>query len=83
MKVEDYPKTLPSREQYTAGELAILYGVSHRTACKMIDKGDISGFTLPGSRERRVLRQSIKDHVAANPSFAFVLSKITGGADGA
>ena len=77
MKIEDYPATLPTKEQYTAGEVAVLYGVSHRTACKMIDGGAIQGFTVPGSKERRVLFASVKAHVAANPAYAFVLAKIT------
>ena len=77
MKIADYPKTLPKQEQYTAGEVAILYGVSHRTACKMIDGGSIKGFTVPGSKERRVLYTSIRDHVTTNPQFVYVLDKIT------
>ena len=76
MKIERYPKTLPKQEQYTAGEVAILYGVSHRTACKMIDTGAIQGFTVPGSKERRVLYTAIVEHVTANPTFKFVLAKI-------
>jgi hypothetical protein len=76
MKIEKYPKTLPRQEQYTAGEVAILYGVSHRTACKMIDNGTIAGFTVPGSKERRVLFASLAAHVKANPAYAFVITKI-------
>ena len=76
MRISDYPKTLPRKEQYTAGEVAVLYGVSHRTACNMIDSGSIPGFKVPGSRERRVLLTSIEAHVAANPNFAFVLAKV-------
>ena len=78
MKIADYPKTLPSQEQYTAGEVAVLYGVSHRTACKMIDGGSIKGFTVPGSKERRVLLTAIQEHVKANPNYTFVLAKIQG-----
>ena len=77
MKIADYPKTLPRQEQYTAGEVAILYGVSHRTACKMIDGGSIKGFTVPGSKERRVLLTAITAHIAAHPDYGFVLAKIT------
>lgn len=76
MKVSDYPKTLPYKEQFSAGDIAVLYGVSHRTACKMIDSGSIKGFTVPGSKARRVLFSSIKAHVAANPAYAFALAKI-------
>jgi hypothetical protein len=76
MKIADYPRTLARQEQYTAGEVAILYGVSHRTACKMIDTGAIKGFTLPGSKERRVLHSAIQEHVEANPQYRYVLDKI-------
>lgn len=78
MKIADYPKTLPRQEQYTAGEVAILYGWSHRTACKMIDSGVIKGFNLPNSKERRVLFSAITEHVAANPQYQYVLTKIAG-----
>jgi hypothetical protein len=78
-KIADYPKTLPRQEQYTAGEVAILYGVSHRTACKMIDSGLIRGRTLPGSRERRVLLTEILAHARGNHgNFQYVLDKIEG-----
>lgn len=76
MRIEDYPKSLPRKEQYTAGEVAILYGVSHRTACKMIDNGTIQGITVPGGKERRVLMSAIREHVAAHPQYAYVLGKI-------
>lgn len=75
-KISGYPKTLPRQEQYSAGEVAILYGVSHRTACKLIDTGIIPGFTVPSSKERRVLLASIHAHVKANPQYAYVLTKI-------
>lgn len=78
MRIEEYPTTMKKKEQYTAGEVAILYGVSHRTACKMIDSGAIKGFTVPGSKERRVLFVAVKEHVAAHdPHYKFVLDKIT------
>ena len=76
MRISQYPTSLPKQEQYTVGDVAILYGVSHRTACKLIDGGEINGFTLPGGKERRVLFTSIQKHVAANPRFQHVLAKI-------
>ena len=76
MKIASYPSTLPKQEQYTAGEVAILYGVSHRTACKMIDEGTIKGLTVPGSKERRVLYTAVVEHVTANPQYSYVLAKI-------
>ena len=77
MRIADYPKTLPAQEQYTAGEIGVLYGVSHRTACKMIDSGALKGFTVPGSKERRVLQTDLRAHIAAHPQYGFVLEKIS------
>jgi excisionase family DNA binding protein len=76
MRIADYPKTLPYKEQYTAGELAILLSVSRRTATRLIDNGLIPGFTAPGTRERRVLFSTIKAYVVARPQYAHVLAKI-------
>ncbi|SIO37743.1 hypothetical protein SAMN05444166_4214 [Singulisphaera sp. GP187] len=76
MNLDQYPATITKKEQYTAGDVAILFGVSHRTACKMIDRGDLSGFTIPGSKERRVLHAEIVKYVSANPQYTHILAKI-------
>jgi len=76
MRIADYPKTIKKAEQYTAGDIAVLYGVSHRTACKMIDDRVIQGHSVPGSKERRVLHASLLAHVEANPSYSHVLAKL-------
>jgi hypothetical protein len=36
----------------------------------------VKGFTVPGSKERRVLFVEIRAHVARNPAYTFVLAKI-------
>lgn len=78
MGIADYPKTIEKKDQYTAGDIAVLYGVAHRTACKMIDSGVLSGFKVPGGQERRVLHSAVMRHVAANPQYKYVLDKIIG-----
>lgn len=75
MKISAYPKTMRRKEQYSAGDLAILFGVSHRTAAKLIDTGAIPGFTVPGSKERRVLHTAIEEYVKASPQYNHVLAK--------
>lgn len=77
MKKAEYPATIPAKEQYTAGDIAVLFGVSHRTACNMIDNKHIAGFKVPGSEARRVLHTALQDHVRLNPQYAFVLRKLT------
>lgn len=78
MNIADQPKTIEKKDQYTAGDIAALYSVSHRTACKMIDTNVISGFKIPGGLERRVLHSAVLRHVAANPQYKYVLDKIIG-----
>lgn len=76
-KLAGDPKTVAIADQYTVGEVAILYGVSHRTACNMVDKGVLVGHHIPGGKERRVLHESILAHVWANkPEYDYVLSRI-------
>lgn len=78
MKKEDYPTKIFRKAQYTAGDIAALYGVSHRTACKMIDTKIIAGHTVPGSKQRRVSHEALVAHVSAHAEYAFVLDKIEG-----
>jgi excisionase family DNA binding protein len=78
MRIADYPKTLPYKEQYTAGELAILLSISRRTATRIIDNGWIPGFVAPGTRERRVLYSSIEKYIRERPELLHVYLKITG-----
>lgn len=67
---------LKRKEQYSAGEVAYMLGVSHRTACSYIDAGVIPGFAFPGSQRRRVLFTAIQKYIAENPKFEFMLLKI-------
>lgn len=75
----DYPKTVERKDEYTAGDIAIVYGVAHRTACKLIDEGTIAGHRVPGGRERRVLHADLMRHARGNfGNFKYVLDKIEG-----
>lgn len=47
------------RENLTTGEISQILGVSTRTVSKWIDSGDIKGFKLPGSGDRRVSRSEL------------------------
>jgi excisionase family DNA binding protein len=44
---------------FTTTEAAQLCGLSHMTVIRRFDKGDIKGFRVPGSRFRRIPRESL------------------------
>ena len=47
------------KEILTTGEVARLCGVAPRTVSKWFDTGQLRGFKIPGSRDRRIPRQSL------------------------
>jgi len=47
------------KEVMTTGEVARLCGVAPRTVSKWFDNGQLRGFKIPGSRERRIPRESL------------------------
>jgi len=47
------------REVFTTGEVARLCGVAPRTVSKWFDSGQLRGFKIPGSRDRRIPRESL------------------------
>ena len=50
----------PERAHYTTGEIARLCQVTKRTVIKWIDGGKLDGYTLPGSKHRRVSAESLQ-----------------------
>jgi hypothetical protein len=64
---------------YTAGQVAVLLGVAHATAIRLIDQGEIKGFWVPGRRrDRRVLHEAVLGFVRRNPGFRYALERIIG-----
>jgi excisionase family DNA binding protein len=47
------------KEVFTTGEVARLCGVAPRTVSKWFDSGQLRGFKIPGSRDRRIPRESL------------------------
>lgn len=47
------------KEVLTTGEVARLCGVAPRTVSKWFDTGTLRGFKIPGSRDRRIPRESL------------------------
>lgn len=51
---------------YTTGEIAKLCQVTKRTVIKWIDGGKLRGYTIPGSKHRRVSAESLQRFMKAN-----------------
>lgn len=47
------------KDVLTTGEVARLCGVAPRTVSKWFDTGQLRGFKIPGSRDRRIPRESL------------------------
>jgi len=47
------------KDVLTTGEVARLCGVAPRTVSKWFDSGKLRGFKIPGSRDRRIPRESL------------------------
>jgi excisionase family DNA binding protein len=52
-------KRKPHDQWFTTTEAARLFGLSHMTVIRRFDAGDIEGFRVPGSRFRRIPRESL------------------------
>jgi hypothetical protein len=64
---------------YTAGQIAVLLGIGHSTAIRLIDQGRLSGFWVPGKRrDRRVMHEALVGFVGRNPGFRYALDKLVG-----
>ena len=47
------------KEVLTTGEVAKICNVAARTVSKWFDKGDIEGYRIPGSKDRRIPKSSL------------------------
>jgi hypothetical protein len=64
---------------YRTGEIAVLMGVAHTTAIRLIDQGELRGFWVPAKRKyRRVSHQTLIMFVRRNPAFSYILDKLDG-----
>jgi hypothetical protein len=82
MRIKDYPKQVAVKEQYTSGDVAVVLGVSLRTASLMLkQKADgsdpvIKSFTLPGLTGRRVLHENLIAFLDSSPDYAYAKAKL-------
>ena len=51
---------------FTTGTMSKITGVSPRTVATWIDDGHLQGYTIPGSKDRRVSRSALVDFMSAN-----------------
>ncbi len=66
------------RAYYTSGFIARAASVAVRTAAKWIDLGEIQGFRLPGSSDRRVRHEDFVAWVCRNPGLGIELDELFG-----
>ena len=65
----------PRQPSYTTGEVARLCQVTKPTVIKWIDGGTLPGYTIPGSKHRRVTANALQAFMKANriPDYAGVV----------
>ena len=71
-------KPLEGRKTFTTGQVAQVMDVSIQTVIRLVDDGKLKGFKIPGSRFRRISRDSLvafmKDNNIPMPAFLNVLA---------
>lgn len=71
------PKPRTEKAHYDTGELARLLGLSRSTVIKMVDRGHLPGYRLPGPLgPRRVPRLALLEWATEHDDFAYVLDAI-------
>jgi hypothetical protein len=76
MRIRDYPKQIAAKEQYTSGDIAVVLGVSLRTASNMLTNNVIKSFKLAGLSGRRVLHTELMKFLDSSPDYAYAKAKI-------
>jgi hypothetical protein len=77
-------KSVPARRVrlaalYSTGQLALILGVAHSTANRLIDQRVIHGFRMPGRRpDRRITHGSLIRFVKTHPQFKYALDQLLG-----
>jgi two-component system response regulator RpaA len=54
------------KDVYTTGETARLLCVAPRTVCKWFDSGQLRGFRVPGTQDRRIPREQLARFITAH-----------------
>lgn len=61
---------------FTTGELTAILRMSPKTVCDLIDRGKLVGWTIPGTRTRRVSRAALLAFLREN-RIDFILNELT------
>jgi hypothetical protein len=68
---------IPQLDSYSVGQLALILGVAGTTVRGMIDSGLLSGYWLPGRRQRRRVRhEALVRFVIIHPRFRHILERL-------
>ena len=71
-------KQFKPKANYTTGDIEKLFGVSKQSAEKMIDRGVIPGWTIPGSNHRRIDHESLAQWLRDRPKYRAILARLEG-----
>ena len=64
--LERFPMEGLEKEVYTTGEIAKFLKTTTNTVVKWFDEGHLSGYTFPGTRTRRILKDSFLEFCEKN-----------------
>lgn len=62
----DKVRTFPKKDVLTTGEVATICHVAPRTVSKWFDRGQLRGYRIPGSRDRRIPMEQLLAFMRAN-----------------
>ena len=67
------------KSHYTTGDIAHMMGIAHSTASRIIDSGEIRSIRLlTRNRPRRITHAALINFVRRNPSFKYMLERLSG-----
>jgi hypothetical protein len=76
MRIKDYPANVAAKAQYTSGDLAVLLGISVRSASVLMDKGNVKTISIPGLKGKRILHNDLVTFLDSSPDLAFAKAKL-------
>ncbi|HUT61109.1 MAG TPA: helix-turn-helix domain-containing protein [Phycisphaerae bacterium] len=65
-ELSDKVRTFPKKDVLTTGEVAKICHVAPRTVSKWFDRGQLRGYRIPGSRDRRIPMEQLVAFMRAN-----------------
>ena len=62
------------KDVYTTGQVADLCGLSQQTVIRCFERGELEGFKIPGSRDRRIPEKALLKFMQKH-GIPFIVSK--------